>query len=611
MENLIPIINKLQDVFNTIGGELIELPQIAVVGCQSSGKSSVLESIVSRDFLPRGSGIVTRRPLVLQLVHVGKGEPEHGEFLHKKGHKFADWEDIRKEIADETERTTGNGRNVSPQPINLRIQSTSVPTLTMVDLPGLTKVAIEGQDPAIVEQIQTMVLQYITPRNTLILAVTPANQDLANSDSLKIGREVDPEGDRTIGVITKVDLMDAGTDASGVLRNEVYPLKMGYIGVVNRSQRDIDAKKPMKDSLRQEMEFFENNSACRGLPDRCGTSVLARTLNRILVEHIKKAVPGLRTRVGQLIQDKETELERLGADPAEGMFNSKELVLTIINAYVQNFEDLIEGKVGNQIDDDLKGGARISRIFTNTYEVEVKAIPAIAASQLREVWFLMRNHAGITVPIFVSHQAFESLIRRHIETLRPPALKAVNLVANEILNIHAQVAFSELDRYPAVKDAIRNVVEDLVNGCVEPTVRFVNDVLDNEKIFINTARHDFRGAAILAEKKQRDAVPVRKSKGQVDQDSTKTLVSLCARYFELVRTQIVDLIPKAVVMMLVEGSSKQLHDMLLKKVYGSGLADEMMKEDPRISQRRTKCREILVALKKAQQILQEVRQMNI
>ena len=611
MESLIPIINKLQDVFNTIGGELIELPQIAVVGCQSSGKSSVLESIVGRDFLPRGSGIVTRRPLVLQLVHVAPNEPEYGEFLHKRGQKYSSFSDICKEIAAETERTTGKGRNVSPQPINLRIQSPNVPTLTMVDLPGLTKVAIEGQDPAIVEQIHTMVLQYITPHNTLILAVTPANQDLANSDSLKIAREVDPEGERTIGVITKVDLMDAGTDAGSILRNEIYPLRMGYIGVVNRSQKDIDTNKPMSESLKKEAEFFSTHPVYKSFVDRCGTAILSKTLNRILIEHIKRAIPGLRTRVTTLIQDKEQELERLGNDPTDGMFNPKELILQMISTYDKSFEDLSEGKVGDQIDDDLKGGARISRIFTNQFEKEVLAIPPIQAAQLREVWFLMRNHSGITVPIFVSHQAFESLIRRQVESLRPPALKAVNLVANEILNIHAQVTFPELEKYPQAKDHIRNVVEDLVNSCVEPTVQFVNDVIDNEKIFINTARHDFRGAAILAEKKKRDAVPVRKTKAQVDQDSTRTLVSLCARYFELVRTQIVDLIPKAIIMMLVEGSSKQLRDVLLKKVVGSELADDMMREDPRISQQRTKCREILAALKKAQQILQEVRQMNI
>ena len=219
MDALIPIINDLQNVFNTVEGDIIDLPQIVVVGCQSSGKSSVLESIVGTDFLPRGSGIVTRRPLVLQLVHVNKTDEQYGEFLHQPGVKYTSFDDMREEIQAETDRSTGTGKNVTNQPINLCIKDSHVPNLTMVDLPGLTKVAVEGQDPNIVEMIHTMVLQYISKPGALILAVTPANQDLANSDSLRIAREVDPNGERTIGVITKVDLMDAGTDAGPILRN--------------------------------------------------------------------------------------------------------------------------------------------------------------------------------------------------------------------------------------------------------------------------------------------------------------------------------------------------------------------------------------------------------
>ncbi|KAK8860414.1 Dynamin- GTPase protein [Tritrichomonas musculus] len=611
MEILIPTINKLQDVFNTIGGNQVDLPQIAVVGCQSSGKSSVLEAVVGKDFLPRGSGIVTRRPLVLQLVHVSPKEQEYGEFLHAPGKKYTSYTEMRDEISAETERTTGDGRNVSPQPINLRIQSPNVPTLTMVDLPGLTKVAIDGQDPAIVEQIHTMVLQYITPINSIILAVTPANQDLANSDSLRIAREVDPEGERTIGVITKIDLMDAGTNATQILENKVYPLRLGYIGVVNRSQRDIDQNKSMQDSLKKEAEFFQNNPVYKPYADRCGIKILSTTLNKILVEHIKKSLPGLRKRVEALITERENELQKYGEDPSKGMFDSRELVLNIINQYVTGFDDLIQGKVGDSVSDDLKGGARITRIFSQQFEKEITDAPAVSATPLREVWNLMRNQAGITAPIFVSHQAFESLIRRHVEDLRPPALKAVNLVANEILNIHAQVNFNDLERYPAVKDAIRNVVEELVNSCVEPTVQFVNNVIDNEKIFINTARHDFRGAAVLQEKKSKEGLPAKKSPKDQEKDNTKMLVNLCARYFELVRLQVVDLIPKAVIMMLVEGSTKQLRDILLKKVYGSKIADEMTKEDPRIAKNREKCNKVLEALRKAQSILNEVRQFSI
>jgi len=78
-------------------------------------------------------------------------------------------------------------------------------------------------------------MKYASPPNALILALSPATTDLANSDSLKLAREVDPEGNRTIGVITKIDLMDAGTDATELLRGEVYPLKLGYFGVKCRS----------------------------------------------------------------------------------------------------------------------------------------------------------------------------------------------------------------------------------------------------------------------------------------------------------------------------------------------------------------------------------------
>ena len=95
--------------------------------------------------------------------------------------------------------------------------SPRVLNLTLVDLPGMTRVAVGDQPADIERQIRDMVLTYITKESCLILAVSPANQDLANSDALKISKEVDPQGLRTIGVITKLDLMDQGTDAKDIL----------------------------------------------------------------------------------------------------------------------------------------------------------------------------------------------------------------------------------------------------------------------------------------------------------------------------------------------------------------------------------------------------------
>uniref|UniRef100_A0A8C7JX44 Dynamin-type G domain-containing protein n=1 Tax=Oncorhynchus kisutch TaxID=8019 RepID=A0A8C7JX44_ONCKI len=157
MEDLIPLINKLQDAFSCIGQSCnLDLPQIAVVGGQSAGKSSVLENFVGRDFLPRGSGIVTRRPLVLQLVN---NQAEYAEFLHCKGRQFVDFDEVRLEIEAETDRITGSNKGISAVPINLRVYSPNVLNLTLIDLPGMTKVAVGDQPVDIEHQIRDMLMQ--------------------------------------------------------------------------------------------------------------------------------------------------------------------------------------------------------------------------------------------------------------------------------------------------------------------------------------------------------------------------------------------------------------------------------------------------------------------
>lgn len=343
MEELIPIASKLQDVLGALGQDTnLDLPQIVVIGGQSSGKSSVLEAVVGRSFLPRGTGIVTRRPLVLQLFNTARpsddghedeeefddedegGEDgtdnerkverlgrspvaknllrrsnqqttaesssnaeqpsqEWGEFLHQPGKRYYDFNHIRGEIIRDTNRLAGlNSKGVSPSPIHLKIYSPDVLNLTMVDLPGLTKVAIKDQPEDIEEQIYSINCQYGSNPNAILLAVTSANTDLASSDALKLARQLDPLGERTIGVLTKLDLMDPGTDASEILHNRIIPLRRGYVAVVNRGQRDIDADLSIRVGLRNEERFFRTHpvySRDRSIVGKCGTVNLARTLN--------------------------------------------------------------------------------------------------------------------------------------------------------------------------------------------------------------------------------------------------------------------------------------------------------------------------------------------
>lgn len=149
----------------------------------------------------------------------------------------------------------------------------------MVDLPGITKIPVGDQPIDIEQQIREMILTYISNPNSIILAVTPANTDFATSEAIKLAREVDKEGRRTLSVVTKLDLMDAGTDAIDVLCGRIIPIKLGIIGCVCRSQQDINNKKSIDDALRDETIFLQRKYP--SLASRNGTQYLAKTLNRV------------------------------------------------------------------------------------------------------------------------------------------------------------------------------------------------------------------------------------------------------------------------------------------------------------------------------------------
>ncbi|KAL2947161.1 hypothetical protein AAZX31_20G055000 [Glycine max] len=163
-------------------------------------------------------------------------------------------------MADEakTDREVGGNKGVSNKQIRLKIFSPNVLDITLVDLPGITKVPVGDQPSDIEARIRTMIMSYIKTPTCLILVVTPANSDLANSDALQMAGITDPDGNRTIGVITKLDIMDRATDARNLLLGKVIPLRLGYVGVVNRSQEDIQMNRSIKDAVVAEENFFHN-----------------------------------------------------------------------------------------------------------------------------------------------------------------------------------------------------------------------------------------------------------------------------------------------------------------------------------------------------------------
>ncbi|KAF2483244.1 Dynamin central region-domain-containing protein [Neohortaea acidophila] len=689
---LITLVNKLQDVFTTVGVQNpIDLPQIVVVGSQSSGKSSVLENIVGRDFLPRGTGIVTRRPLVLQLINrapvakpqangVAEGDnklqtsdaasntDEWGEFLHVPGQKYFDFNKIRDEIVKETESKTGRNAGISPAPINLRIYSPNVLTLTLVDLPGLTKVPVGDQPRDIEKQIREMVLKQISKPNAIILAVTAANTDLANSDGLKLAREVDPEGQRTIGVLTKVDLMDEGTDVVDILAGRIIPLRLGYVPVVNRGQRDIETKKAISAALENERVFFENHKAYRNKASYCGTPYLARKLNLILMMHIKQTLPDIKSRIAASLQKYKAELDSLG----DSMLGSPaNVVLNIITEFSNEYRTVLDGHNSELSSTELSGGARISFVYHELYSNGVKAVDPFDQVKDIDIRTILYNSSGSSPALFVGTLAFELIVKQQIKRLEEPSLKCAQLVYDELVRILGQLLNKPLfRRYPQLKERFHAVVIAFFKKAMDPTNKLVRDLVAMESCYVNTGHPDFlnghRAMAIVNEKHMASkpvqvdpktgkplppsAVPPRsaspsldvngmngdgsgffgsffasknkkkmaameappptlKASGTLSEKETQevdVIKLLITSYYNIVRRTMIDMVPKAIMLNLVEHSKEDMQRELLEQMYRQTELDDLLKESDYTVRRRKECHQMVESLSRAQEIVSQV-----
>jgi len=670
MDRLIPVINKLQDVFHSVGMiDTIDLPQIAVVGSQSSGKSSVLENIVGRDFLPRGSGIVTRRPLVLQLINRGSDKKttsgnlsqnnteEWGEFLHIPTKKFFDFQEIKKEIEDETDRSTGKNKGISPVPIHLKIFSPYVLNLTLVDLPGITKVPVGDQPKDIEIQIRKMILQYISKPNCIILAVTSANTDIANSDALKLAGEVDRKGSRTLGVLTKLDLMDKGTDAMDVLSGKVIPLRKGFIGVINRGQNDINQKKSIREALKSEKVFFQEHEAYSKIAEKMGTPHLAKVLNHILLTHIKETLPDIKNKITTMIQRAQLRLAEYGEAVEDAEMSNGALLLQQLTKFSTTFIEAIDGSNVDVSTNNLFGGARINHIFSKKFTPFLLKMDACENLSEFDIRNAIRNAKGPRTSLFIPEASFEMLVKRQVKQLENPSLYCVDQVMDELKNI---VTYSEkvLQRFPNLRERVHEfVISDILSNYSGPLKDFIKNLISIEMAYINTNHPDFfnggQTALMLMEKlaganqqpdsqqvqpmqpmqpnlqkgnqfqnqpqngqfNQRNSMQTRKDSYEAmysDREKMETDIirSLLTSYFSIVRKNVCDSVPKSIMHFLVNKSKKSLQSELVRAMYKEELFGELLKENDEVAQKRKATQQMLRVLLKAQEALNDVKDMN-
>lgn len=327
-EKVRPCIDLI-DSLRALGVEQdLALPAIAVIGDQSSGKSSVLEAL-SGVALPRGSGIVTRCPLVLKLKKLMNEDEWRGKVSYR---------DFETEISDPSE---------VEEAINTAQNAIAGEGLG-IDLPGITRVAVGNQPADIGRQTKQLIRKYIVKQETINLVVVPCNVDIATTEALSMAQEVDPDGDRTIGILTKPDLVDRGTEDKvvDVAQNLICHLKKGYMVVKCRGQQDIQDQLSLAEALEKERVFFEDHPHFRVLLEegRATVPCLADRLTTELIMHICKSLPLLENQIKENHEKITEELQKYGSDVPEDEHEKMFFLIDKINAFNHDITSLIQGE---------------------------------------------------------------------------------------------------------------------------------------------------------------------------------------------------------------------------------------------------------------------------
>ena len=625
LRKLINLIDQLRDCGVN---EYIKLPRICSLGTQSSGKSSVLESIVGLDFLPRGDGVVTRRPLELRLCHINSGEP-WAIFEERKGIKFTDFIKVREIIEALTDEVCKSNKNIIDKPIILNVYSPTCPDLTLVDLPGITRVPVGDQPENIEEITKNMAIRYIDDPLTIILCVIAANCDIAISDGLKLAKEIDKSGSRTLGVLTKLDIMDSGTDARKALMNEEIELKLGYVGVKNRSKQDLINKLSMAETSRKEKEFFKSHPVYKNLPaGHLGTDVLINKLTKIYFRIIRENLPNIIKAINERVKTAEEELAGLGQPMPIDDAGKMNLLWNMINEYCDIFKNVLQGKYNNKRLNFLEGegGFKIKILYKKLLEEFTGDYKATARYSDENINYALTIHEGDSIPGFPSVDAFIYLLRPQLEKLKDPIEECFQEVFQYIDFLSGKILEKVFTRFPQAVNDISDLVSNYLIEERDKTKYLLDSVVDMEINYLFTNDYDYlNNFTTFIPKVNKDNKNSNNINNEINPQpkiAPKTIFineirNRIEAYFKLIVRNLRDSIPKIIGNYLVKEIEENMQVKLYNKLYNAKELTDLLNEPENVAERRKELNDIIKVMKNAQKIirrdpeLMNVMQINI
>ncbi|KAK1401879.1 Dynamin-related protein 4C [Heracleum sosnowskyi] len=621
-ERIRPLLDAIDKLRNLkVMQEGIQLPTIVVVGDQSSGKSSVLESLAGIS-LPRGQGICTRVPLIMRLHHHSKPESElHLEYCGKV--VSSDETNIAEAINMATEEIAGHGKGISHTPLTLVVKKNGVPDLTMVDLPGITRVPVHGQPENIYEQISDIIMEFIKPEESIILNVLSATVDFPTCESIRMSQSVDRTGDRTLAVVTKSDKAPEGLREK-VMADDVN-IGLGYVCVRNRVGAESYVEAKMAESF-----IFESHPLLSKIDkSMVSVPVLARKLVHIQATIISKCLPEIVRKINTKLNGNVLELNKL----PQKLSTVAEALTAFMRILGLSKESLRKLLIRGEFDEypDSKSmhcTARLAEML-NKFSQELKNSSENNTCEnflLGEI-FVLEETKSVALPNFLPRSAFLSLLQHKVKTVSEIPVNFVAEVWDYIETVVVQIMMHHCENYPQVQSSIRRAALNLISKMKEQSKYRVMEIIEMEEIADYTCDPEYM-AMWSKLMKSRDAfkdvfngdssIVNIEGFGEIDvghlrsypsiRDEAFDLKMRLTAYWDIVLKRMVDSIVLHLLLALKKLVNQGVEEDAVNEVLGpqGGGLERLMDESPSVAVKRARLNQSIGLLKESREVLAKI-----
>jgi len=595
-KQIFELLNKLSSIKFE---KQIDFPEIIVVGSQSSGKSSVLNSIMSLNLLPTNSRMCSKNPIRIELLHnpnsnflIQIGQYEDGIFKKDKFYDLKKIEsenilNLQKDILSFSKKVTQGDNNISNVEMVIKIQSQDVTNLTLIDLPGLINVPKidEGQDKDIKQHILNMINKYASNPNSIILAVLQSRADIEVDEILGICKNLDKENSRSIGILTKPDLMSDNTCVSNYLTGDIsnnLKLKFGYFCIKNKISEDDTT----------ETEYFNNHKIYSKLEDksRLGVVNLSLTLSNILLNKIREYIPDISFEVNNRLVETEQSLVKFKKSIPDNISENKDFIL---NLFITNFTENLNNSIENK-SIELNYGRKIKQNFID-YRNEINNInilEKIDDKLIEEIIISSEgNHMQYIVPLV---EVLEKTIQDKINPvciLRNPSLNCLEKSQNTINNLVSELLNEDnFIQFPNLKKKILEQINEDINLYKSDIIKQINLLIECERNYIWSECSTFKSKFNELKKEE------------VNLNVIKNVIEL---YYNTIIQTFGNSVPKFIMYFLINNIKKNTTTNLLHAINNEDKTF-LLTENNEIFEKRTKLENELKNLNEIKELLNKI-----